>query len=218
MIETINQTERHLAGPRVLRPRDLERLLAQPDARRWRGRRDRALLAVMALAGLRVGEAVRLMRENVDVDRRQIRLTFTSAKSGVPRTVTLPPTAARALRAWTTDPRCGRWWLFGGRRGEHLTPRAVGLALDRYAEAAGLPGWLHPHSLRHSAASMLMRETSDLLRVQRFLGHRDPKTTERFYLAWAVKDVDESAAALERALHPDGGAPRVRRVRRDATA
>jgi integrase len=210
---TATATDRHLAGPRVLRPADLLALLAAPDARRWRGRRDRALLACMALAGLRVGEAVRLARDNVEQARGQVRLTFTGAKSGVARTVTLPPTAATALRSWLADPRCGRWWLFAGRRGEHLSTRAARDLLDGYAAQAGLPGWLHPHSLRHGFGSMLMRQTSDLFRVQQALGHRSPKTTADYYLAYATRDADASAAALEQAIHPEGGAARVRKAR-----
>lgn len=206
-------TDRHLAGPQVLRPRDVERLLAAPDARRWRGRRDRAALGLMALAGLRIGEVVRLTRDAVEVDGRRMRLTFPSGKSGVPRTVTLPPDAAKALRAWSTDPRCGRWFLFTGRRNEHLTPRALALALDKYAAQAGLPPWLHPHSLRHGFATALMRRSNDLHLVQKTLGHRSPKTTADYYLAWATSDADRAADLIGEVMHPSGGQPRVRRTK-----
>jgi integrase len=213
---TTTTTDRLIAGPKVLRPREVSALLAQPDARRWRGRRDRALLAVMALGGLRVGEAVRLTRDNVELARGgAIRLTFAGAKSGATRTVTLPPSAARALRTWLADPRCGRWWVFQGRRGEHLTVRAAQLALDRHSRAA-LGRHLKAHALRHTCGSMIAWATSDIRKAQVVLGHRDIRTTARFYAAYTVRDADDAAAALERELHPEGGAPRVRRAPRRA--
>jgi hypothetical protein len=197
--------DRLLAGPAVLRPRDLEHLLAAPDARRWRGRRDRALLAAMALGGLRVGEAVKLSRDNVETDGRRMRLTFTG-KGGRRRTVSLAPDAAKALRAWLADPRCGRWWVFPGRRGEHLGVRAAQLIVDGYAREA-LGRRLHPHTLRHSMASALMRKSSDLRLVQMTLGHRNPKTTADYYLAWATSDADRAADLLGEVMHPAGGQP-----------
>ncbi len=208
---TTTTTDRHLSGPRVLRPRDLERLLAQPDCRTWRGRRDRAALAVMALGGLRIAECVRLTRDNIETARGGvIRLTFVSAKSGASRTVTLPPTAARALRAWLADPRCGRWWIFQGRRGEHITTRAVALALDGYARDA-LGVRINPHRLRHTCGSMIARATSDIRKAQMVLGHRSITTTARYYAAYTTREADDAAAALEQALHPAGGEPRVRK-------
>ncbi len=203
--------DRVIAGPSVLRPRDVERLLAQPDARRWRGRRDRALLSVMVLGGLRVGEAVRLTRDNVETARGGvIRLTFTGAKSGARRTVTLPPTAAKTLRSWLADPRCGRWWLFAGRRGDHLSVRAAQDVVDG-AGRSGLGRHVRAHALRHTCGSMIARATSDIRKAQVVLGHADIRTTARFYSAYTVRDADDAAAALEGVLHPSGGQPRVRR-------
>lgn len=202
--------ERQLSGPFALRPAQVAALLAQPDCRRWRGRRDRCLLSLLALAGLRVSEACKLTHDNIEIDGRRIRLRFPGGKSGVVRTVGLPPDAARALRAWISDPRCHRHWLFAGRRNEHLTPRAVALALDNYTRAAGLPR-CHPHTLRHSFATALMRKSNDLHLVQKLLGHRSPAVTERFYLAWMTTDVDRAADLIGEVMHPAGGQPRVRR-------
>lgn len=188
-------------GPPVLRPAQADRLLATGDHRTHKGRRDTALLAVMVLGGLRIHEAVRLTRDAVYEEQGKLRLEFLG-KGQRRRTVTLPPTAARAMRAWLADERAGRWFIFPGRQGEHLSIRAAQDMLKARCRAAGLPVWVHAHSLRHTYASTIMRATGDLHLVQNILGHASPTTTSRYYLAFSPRDADRGAEAMERALHP----------------
>lgn len=191
---------RQVTGPRVLRPQQITALLAVPDRRTHQGRRDAALLAVMVLGGLRVGEAVRLTHENLDWEGATGRLTFKSEKSSVLRTVSLPRVGGRLLREWLDDPRSGRWWLFPGRRGEHLSCRAARDMVYARSRAAGLPTWMHPHSLRHTFATSVMRRTGNLFLVQKLLGHTNPGSTARFYLAFSVEDADHAASVLDTML------------------
>lgn len=188
-------------GPKVLRPTQVVTFLATPDRRTHKGRRDAALLGLMVLGGLRVHEACKLTRDAVQEECGKLRLLF-AGKGGSIRTVTLPSTAARLLRVWMADPRAGRWWVFDGRRGEHLSIRAAQDVVKEVGVAAGLPRWLHAHSLRHTFGSTIMRRTGNLFLAQRVLGHASPTTTTRYYLAFSPRDADEAALAMEGALHP----------------
>lgn len=182
----------------VLSRDEVTRLLDVPDLRTRHGRRDRALLAVMALGGLRIAEAAGLRRENVAVQDGVTRLTF-DGKGGKRRTVTLPSLAADALRdamEHSTSP-----FVFPGRCGAALSPRGARFAVTRCFSAAGLPEWTHPHSLRHTCATMLLRATNgDMRTVQRTLGHSSPATTAKFYDGYNSTDSDRAAAAMERYL------------------
>src|SRR4051812_29914896 len=105
-----------ISGPPVLRKREVGALLAAPDCRKPKGKRDRALLAVLIGGGLRVGEAVKLTVANVsDSTDDRLRLTFPTAKSRIVRyrTVTLPVWAAEPVAKWLAHERPTDW-LFRG--------------------------------------------------------------------------------------------------------
>jgi integrase/recombinase XerC len=174
--------------------------MQRPDRRTRKGKRDAALLAVLAGGGLRVGEAVGLTVYDVESDgAKRLRLTFVTSKtrSRRLRTVTLPVWAASALRPWigvlTSD------WLFPGNKGEHLSVRAAEKIVNSYLRAIGR-GDLHTHSLRHTFGSMVTRETRSLFVAQKLLGHADPRTTSHYYSAFEVSDADRAAEVLSSAL------------------
>ncbi len=193
-----------IEGPRVLDPMGLRALMRTPDRRTRLGKRDAALLAILCLGGLRVGEC-RTLRIGAVEEAGQgiLRLRFQTLKRRNHwRVISLAPIGARPLRAWLkllaghrTD------WLFPGACGGPLTTRAVEKRVARYLAAIGFPD-LHLHSLRHSALTTLMRQTGDLHRVQRMAGHASPTTTAQAYLSWSAGEADENAAAMAAALAP----------------
>lgn len=203
----ITDTRTHTAisqGPAILRPRQIRALLQAPDLRRRRGRRDVAILAVLAGGGLRVGEAARLTVDSVETGPNgRLRLTLRTGKqrAGTParwRTVTLPRQAAKLVAKYI-DHQQPRYWLFAGLRNEHLCVRQVQKVAARYLREIGRAD-LHPHSLRHSYGAMVTRETKSIYIAQKMLGHSDPRTTARYYTAFEVSDADEAADAISAAL------------------
>jgi len=189
---------RTLSGPQVLRAKQLKALLRAPDLRQRRGRRDAALLAVLGCGGLRLGEACRLLVENVELGQR-VRLTTRTAKSrGLRfRTVSLPSIAARLLRDHLahSEPRL---FVFEGRRHEALSTRQAGRIVRYYLAKIGRSD-LRPHSLRHSVGAIVTRQ-SGIWVAQKVLGHASPTTTSRFYSAFDVTDADIAADKLEEAM------------------
>ncbi len=139
--------------------------------------RDHAIVELFYSSGLRLAELCAL---NVDsVGSRELRVTGKGSKT---RIVPVGSKALAALQRWVRsralivkdDERA----LFVGREGRRLSPRAVEDRVRAWARAAGLPGGLHPHRLRHSFATHLLEESGDLRAVQELLGHANLSTTQ----------------------------------------
>lgn len=149
--------------------------------------RDYALLAFLLDTGVRIGEAVSLRADGLDLVRHTARV---NGKTG-PRLVEYSPACAAALTAWLdcpTDyamPHCpSRMTVFialGNRStGQPLTENAARLILKKLAAAAGVSGPVNPHSIRHLVGQRWVDLTNPAL-AQEKLGHANIKTTLGFY-------------------------------------
>ena len=202
-----------ISGPPVLRTEQVNALLGAPDCRTRKGKRNKALLAVLVGGGLRVGEATRLTPANVQQTRAgRLRLTFQTAKARdvCYRTVTLPEWAAQPVNSWLAYARPANW-LFPGQGGLHLTVSGDEKIVKRHLRLVGRAD-LHTHSLRHTYGSMVTRETRSIFVAQKLLGHADPRTTARYYAGFEVGDADDAADALSAAM-VRGAQPSTRKTR-----
>jgi integrase/recombinase XerD len=169
--------------PRTLSPSEAERLVEVATGSTPRAMRDRALVELLYGAGLRVSEAVGLVKASVDLEGHVVRVIGKGRKE---RLVPLGRPAAEALRRYMAlgRPHLDRRHrpdLFLNARGGVLKRAGVFLILKRLADRAGLePGRVHPHLLRHSFATHLLEGGADLRSVQEMLGHADVATTERY--------------------------------------
>jgi site-specific recombinase XerD len=177
------------ALPDVLDRRELERLLAAVERddvweRHFPGKRerDRLMLALFAYAGLRRSELLGLDWDDVDLERRLIRVR--KAKGGRQRTVpihpALEPLFLDYLRFRASDPEPALFvGLQGGRR---LSTTIFSQTFRRYARAAGVTTRkrVTPHTLRHVFASELLRAGANLRQIQELLGHKHLDSTQRY--------------------------------------
>jgi integrase len=155
-------------GPSVA---DADRLLAAlAEAKTNAERRDRALFVTMLRSGIRVGSAVALEVDDLDLDAGTLRLR--TMKNGDTDVVFLPPDVVVLLREYvaTDGP------LFPGMNGERLGTRQVARRLSEWATRAGLRH-LNPHGLRHAFGQRLYDQTGDLLVVARAMTHRSLSST-----------------------------------------
>ena len=154
--------------------------------------RDRALLEVLFSTGMRVGELVSLTRDDVNLKRNEFAVR---GKGGKVRVVFLSPDATQWLKKYL-DSRTDLYQaLFirhdraSGRPNHEsrimnhgddraLTARSVERLVARYARAAGIMKPVHPHTLRHSYATDLLRGGAQLRDVQAMLGHASITTTQ----------------------------------------
>jgi integrase/recombinase XerC len=145
------------------------------------GVRDVALLELLYATGIRVGELCGLDVDDVDFERRVVRVLGKGRKE---RTVPFGVPADRALKRWLAEGRgvlmtsgAGAA-LFLGARGRRIDQRAVRTMVHaRLADVPGAPD-LGPHGLRHTAATHLLEGGADLRTVQELLGHASLATTQ----------------------------------------
>jgi integrase/recombinase XerC len=182
-----------LATPRVRRglPRPLSPAAADElvrtvsaDAREaWTEDRDRAVLALLWGAGLRIGEALALNRGDLGAEPRLLGELVVRGKGGRERRVpVLAAVAVHLARAIETCPypQPASAPLFLGVKGRRLDPGVVRQAMRRWRRALGLPESATPHALRHSFASHLLAGGADLRSVQELLGHASLSTTQLY--------------------------------------
>jgi integrase/recombinase XerD len=164
--------------PKGLEPGQLRRLLASCDRRTPTGRRDYAILVLLARLGLRAGEVARLGLH--DLDWRHGEITVVGKGERAER-LPLPAEVGSAVAAYL---RRGRPATASGRsvfvrvRVPHraLTSSGVTMVVFDAAARAGL-GRVHAHRLRHTAATAMLQAGSPLAEVGQVLRHRSALTT-----------------------------------------
>lgn len=138
----------------------------------------RLILSIAYGCGLRVSEIVRLRVVDIDSARMVIRIEQGKGRSD--RYVMLAPDLLELLRQWwrTTRPT---GWLFPGREpGQPITTRQLDRICKAAAEAAGLDKRVSMHMLRHSFATHLLENRTDVRVIQALLGHKKLDTTSRY--------------------------------------
>jgi integrase/recombinase XerC len=179
--------------PRVATVQEAEDLFVEPPASPLQ-LRDRALLEVLYGAGLRVGEAEALDRDEVDLVAGVVRVR--KGKGKKERRVPLGPPAIAAVREWIEASPDGGPPLFLNARGGRLTARSMRRIVRKAGLKAGVAG-LHPHALRHSFATHLLDAGADLRGIQELLGHASLSTTQRY-----TRVSMESLIATYQRAHP----------------
>lgn len=153
----------------------------------------RMLFRTMFASGLRVREACRLQVGNLDGARGVIRII---GKGGGERQAALHPPLLEALRAYYRAARPVKPWLFTGRVGKPLDPDQARKVFKAAVKDAGLIKQATPHALRHTYATLLLEQGTDLRVIQALLGHATIRSTER-YLHVATHLIAGSADPLE---------------------
>jgi integrase len=171
--------------PEPLRPREV---LALMDAcsRGHAGKRDRALIAVMWRAGLRVSEALALLPKDIDLDDGEVRVLH--GKGDKSRTAAIDVMGCALVREWLEDRA-----ELGATRvqpifcviskptiGAPMHSAYVRNKMHELGERAGIEKRVHPHGLRHTHAFELAGEGVDLRIIKRQLGHTDLAVTARY--------------------------------------
>ena len=140
----------------------------------------RALLALVYGSGLRVSEVVRLKPHHIEsaTDRMMVRVE--QGKGRKDRYTLLAVHSLELLREYWREYRPTEWLFFGFDR---LRPMAKGTAQAIYYQACEAAGVQHArgiHSLRHAFATHLLEQHTDLLVIQRCLGHSALSTTSQY--------------------------------------
>jgi len=177
--------------PEVFSIQEVERLLTVgvPNLR------DRAFLATVYAAGLRLNEACHLRIQDLSRDRPQIRVE--QGKGRKDRYTIFSPHLRELLREYWLQER-PQVWLFPSRRHpQEPLPDGTGQRLYyRAVRRAGLSNKGGLHCLRHSFATHLLESGVEVTLVQRLLGHRSLKTTAR-YLQVRLERLEQVKSPLD---------------------
>lgn len=191
------------APVKVIRGQDITaRLLAtaatsDPRSRHPWPERDTALVATLAVTGIRLGEAVALTIRSLDGPPGERRLTV-SGKGDKTRTLPLYPAleavlnsylASRATRFPTHDLTRPTTPLLVHHTGTRITPRQVQYLIERLYVRTGIRTQVPPgalvHALRHTFATTALEGGANVVEVQQLLGHASLDTTKRYLEATA---------------------------------
>src|SRR5436309_11439664 len=169
--------------PQVMSPDEARRLLAVAYSLKAR-----VLLSLCYGCGLRAGEAVRLKVKHIDSAQRIIRIE--QSKGRKDRNVMLSPEMLDLLRQWWKARRsrhdAGKplqeRWLFPSRKSaaRPITTRHLNRLFHEAADAAGIRKHVTVHTLRHSFATHLLEQDTNLRKIQLLLGHEKLETTARY--------------------------------------
>jgi site-specific recombinase XerD len=141
------------------------------------GHRDATLILIMYRHGLRVGEAIALRWDQVDL--KQGTLHVNRMKRGTPATHPLRGIELRSLRQLQREYPDSPYVFQSERKGP-MSDRTVRAIIARAGETAGLSFPVHPHMLRHATGYYLAANGQDTRAIQAYLGHKNIQQTVRY--------------------------------------
>jgi integrase/recombinase XerD len=181
--------------PVVLSAEEIGRLLTSAT-----NIKHKAALSLAYATGLRASEVVSLKLTDIDSERMVIRVE--QGKGRKDRYVMLSPNLLRLLRDWWRAARQKGWmhpgqpWLFPGYRGQHTSTRQLHRIVRLAAGRAGITKRVGVHTLRHSFATHLLEQKTDIRVIQVLLGHKKLDTTA-LYTRVAIKAIGEVTSPLD---------------------
>jgi site-specific recombinase XerD len=175
----------------IREPQKIPLVMSQDETRRLlavaSSLKARTLLSLGYGCGLRAGEVVRLKIKHIDSAQKIIRIE--QSKGRKDRNVMLSSETLALLRQWwkarpswhdAGTPLEERWLFPGLRRGKPMTTRQLNRLFHEAADAAGIRKGVTLHALRHSFATHLLEDGTDIRFIQALLGHDKLDTTARY--------------------------------------
>ncbi len=185
----------------ILTPSEARRILAAPDVKSVIGYRDRTMLEILYVTGIRKAELENLTLGDVDYHDGFLRIN--NAKGGKDRVVPLGRIACRYLENYikSVRPELVRdplnQHVFLSDRGRRLNPSLLWIIIKRYARKAGIKKNIHCHTFRHSCATSMLKNKANIRAIQELLGHKTLHSTQ-VYTHVSINDLKE----VHRQCHP----------------
>lgn len=159
----------------------------------------KAILSVIYSGGLRISELVNLPIKAIDSDRMQIHIE--NAKGNKDRYTILSKKVLELLRVYFKKEK-PHYWLFEGVGSTKENPvqystRSIQSILKAALKEAGIKKHVTVHTLRHSFATHLLENGTDLRYIQSLLGHSNSKTTE-IYTHITTKGFNQIISPLDK--------------------
>jgi len=160
--------------PDILIKEEQEALLRKPNPKTQSGLRNLCVIRLLLDTGITLSELLNVQPGDVDLQNGTILIKKEEDEKS--RSVSIKEETCALLRNWGSIAPKGDY-LFSTLKGGQLDGRYVREMVKRLAKQAGIKKNIYPHSLRHTFAAELYRETKDIRLVQKALGHADVSTT-----------------------------------------
>jgi site-specific recombinase XerD len=168
--------------PKVLSKNEIKRIFEVTN-----NLKHKCILMLIYSAGLRRSELLNLTFNDIDSERMVIHIY--EAKGKKDRISLLSDNLLQLLRQYYKEYRPNKY-LFEGQNGGKYSASSVANILKKAARKAGIRKTVTPHMLRHSFATHLLEQGTDLRYIQELLGHASSKTTE-IYTDVSKKAIDK---------------------------
>lgn len=170
-IDSIHRPRREHKNPNVLSKEEVKLILEAPQ-----NLKHRAMLSLIYACGLRRNELLHLKPVHIDSKRKL--LIIRQSKGRKDRVVPLSLKIIELLREYYKAYRPKEWLFEGQYTGTKYSPTSIQKVLKRAAQKARINKPVTLHWLRHSFATHLLENGTDLRYIQEILGHKSSKTTE----------------------------------------
>src|SRR5690606_21330484 len=176
--QVLNYDKFFMEIPRPKKPSLLPKALSTHDIKKMlntiANQKHELLLKLTYGMGLRVSELVNL--KITDIDSKRMQVLINQSKGKKDRYVNLPESLLDLLRSYYIQYK-PKYYLFEGQNGGQYSVRSVQLVFKKAMQKAKINKKIGIHSLRHSYATHLIEQGTDIRFVQELLGHNDIKTT-----------------------------------------
>ncbi len=189
IMEGIGRPKGEKLLPEVLSEEEVARLFDAID-----NLKHRCILITVYSAGLRLSEVVNL--KLVDIDSERMKILVHGGKGKKDRYTVLSEGLLRLLREYYQVEKPVKW-LFEGATGGQYSPQSVQNIMREAVKEAGIRKHATVHTLRHSFATHMLENGTDLRYIQNLLGHNSTKTTE-IYTHITTKGMDQLKSPFDR--------------------
>ena len=165
----IPRPKRNKTIPEILTPDEIKKMIGTTD-----NIKHKLILKILYGCGLRVSEIVNLKKSDLDFSQKLIHIKLAKGKKD--RFVKIPESVLNDLKNYVELEKSEI--LFPSNRSGKLTTATIQAIVENSAKKAGIKKRVYPHLLRHSFATHLLEQGTDLRIIQKLLGHSDIKTTQ----------------------------------------
>ncbi|WP_419893594.1 tyrosine-type recombinase/integrase [Oceanobacillus kimchii] len=165
----------------ILTSDELTKLLKVPNRKSFAGYRDLTLTHLLLDGMMRISEAINLKINNFDLKNNSVTIPASIAKSRKTRTLPLQPVTVRMIkRLIEINEDFNSGYVFLTNYGERISRDHYRKRLNDYAKQAKITKNIHPHLLRHTAATLFLEDGGDIRHLQLLLGHADLRMVLRY--------------------------------------